>query len=64
MSANADYKTIKFIKVDIDANSETAESQGISAMPTFKFFKKGEKVGEVVGADLDKIKVELNKLMA
>lgn len=55
---------MKFIKVDVDKASEISESEGISAMPTFKFFKNGEKCGEVVGASEQKIKDELNKLTA
>ena len=31
-------------KVDVDENEETAQSCGIEAMPTFQFFKGGEKV--------------------
>lgn len=46
------YPTIKFIKVDVDENSETAENYEISSMPTFKFFANGqESVEELVGAD-------------
>ena len=46
------YSSIKFIKVDVDENSETSEAHGISAMPTFKFFKNGvETVSELVGAN-------------
>merc|ERR1712226_286467 len=38
-------------KVDVDENEETAAAYGVSAMPTFKFIKGGQKVGEVVGAN-------------
>ncbi|CAH3028391.1 unnamed protein product, partial [Porites evermanni] len=31
-------------KVNVDENDETAESEGISAMPTFKLYKDGKKV--------------------
>merc|ERR1712141_207280 len=42
---HGDFKgVIAFIKVDVDENGETAEAQGISAMPTFKFYLDGEKV--------------------
>ena len=52
----ANYTSIKFIKVDVDQNSETAEDQRISAMPTFKFFKDGQKFDEdLVGADESKL---------
>ena len=53
---------ITFIKVDVDENSETAEAQGISAMPTFKFFKDGQEASELVGASEQKLKEELQKL--
>lgn len=42
-------------KVDVDDNSETAEACAIRAMPTFHVYHKGEKVGEVVGANQEKI---------
>ena len=42
---------VDFVKVDVDANSETAEACEISAMPTFQFYKGGVKVDEMCGAD-------------
>ena len=47
---------VVFIKVDVDDASEIAAKCGIRAMPTFHYYKGGEKVAEVVGADVDKIK--------
>ena len=32
------------VKVDVDENEETAQACGIEAMPTFQFYKGGEKV--------------------
>jgi len=49
------YTNVKFIKVDVDENEETSAAVGISAMPTFFFYKNGEKVGEVVGASAEKL---------
>lgn len=46
-----DYPAAKFFKVDVDEASDVAQELGIRAMPTFLFFKNGEKVGEVVGAN-------------
>ncbi|KAK3803842.1 hypothetical protein RRG08_029434 [Elysia crispata] len=42
---------VLFIKVDVDENEETAEAAEVSAMPTFHFYKGGQKVDEVVGAN-------------
>jgi len=44
-----------------DENSETAEDQGIQAMPTFYLFKDGKKIAEMKGANqqgLDKLIAE------
>jgi len=59
-----DFKDVKFFKVDVDENEETAQEQEISAMPTFLFFKKGQKLADnVMGANEAKIKelIEKNK---
>ncbi|KAH8728656.1 thioredoxin-like protein [Phaeosphaeriaceae sp. PMI808] len=45
------YPDTKFYKLDIDEVPDVAQELGIRAMPTFVFFKGGEKVGEVVGAN-------------
>jgi thioredoxin 1 len=42
---------VKFIKVDVDENEETAQRNGIRAMPTFMLFKSGDKITETVGAN-------------
>lgn len=47
--------------MDVDNNEEVAEKYGISAMPTFKFFKGGEEVAEVVGASEAKIRDTITK---
>lgn len=45
------YPDTRFYKLDIDEVPDIAQELGIRAMPTFVFFKNGEKVGEVVGAN-------------
>ena len=45
-----------FIKVDVDKARDVATSQAIQAMPTFKFYKGGAKIDELVGANAEKLK--------
>mmetsp|Transcript_6070 Transcript_6070/g.9303 ORF Transcript_6070/g.9303 Transcript_6070/m.9303 type:complete len:106 (+) Transcript_6070:93-410(+) len=53
----------EFVKVDVDEAEEIAAACGISAMPTFQFFKGGKKVDEMKGADQKSLeaKVSSNK---
>jgi len=55
--------SVVFIKVDVDEAEKLAERQAITAMPTFQFFKNGEKILEFQGANLQKLTetVEKNK---
>lgn len=46
-----------FYKLDVDEVTSVAAELGVRAMPTFYFFKGGEKVGEVVGANPKAISV-------
>lgn len=34
---------VAFLKVDVDTAEDVAQEYGVSAMPTFLFFKNGEK---------------------
>lgn len=46
-----EFPNATFYKLDVDECPDVAQELGVNAMPTFLFFKKGEKVGEVVGAN-------------
>jgi len=41
---------VKFVKVDVDGNPETATKYGIRSIPTLLVFKDGIPVDQVVGA--------------
>lgn len=46
-----EYSKARFYKVDVDELPDVAQELGVRAMPTFIFFKDGQKVKSVVGAD-------------
>ena len=59
--AKGEHSMVKFLKVDVDECEEVAMDNEISAMPTFKFFKGGNVVDKLVGANPDKLKDIINK---
>ena len=58
---SGEMKSIKFCKVNVDENQETSGKYGVRSIPTMLMFKKGEVVGNIVGAlpkDMLKQKIE------
>ncbi|CAH2068316.1 unnamed protein product, partial [Iphiclides podalirius] len=47
----AKFPRAVFLKVDVDRCAETASTQGISAMPTFIFYKNRTRIDRLQGAD-------------
>lgn len=47
----AKFPRAVFLKVDVDRCAETASAQGISAMPTFIFYKNRTRIDRLQGAD-------------
>lgn len=41
-AAEAENSGVIFTKLDIDANGDVADAEGISAVPTFRFYKKSK----------------------
>jgi thioredoxin 1 len=56
------YPSVKFAKVDVDKQSEIAETQGITAVPTFKLYSYGECICTVKGADKDALQSKIEEL--
>eukprot|EP01126_Amoeba_proteus_P003675 TRINITY_DN11222_c0_g1_i1.p1 TRINITY_DN11222_c0_g1~~TRINITY_DN11222_c0_g1_i1.p1 ORF type:complete len:144 (-),score=13.86 TRINITY_DN11222_c0_g1_i1:22-453(-) len=53
----------KVVKVDVDKASDVSASNSIKAMPTFKLFKNGRQVAEVVGWKETKLREEIDKVL-
>ncbi|SEA62693.1 thioredoxin [Bowdeniella nasicola] len=47
--ANEKGEALKVVKLDTDANPETAGNYGIVSIPTFILFKEGRAVAQVIG---------------
>lgn len=46
------FTTITFLKVDVDESQDIAEVFKVNSLPTFLFFKNGQVVKKLEGADL------------
>lgn len=57
----ADYPHVKFLAFDIDQNGDLKEKFPTQGVPTFIIFEKGNKVDEILGFNLPKIKASLEK---
>lgn len=62
MADSEEYKSVTFVKVDVDAGSEIAQHFGVMAMPTFIFVRNNEIVHQFSGASLDNLKNVIHKL--
>ncbi|KAI9593175.1 thioredoxin-like protein [Syncephalis fuscata] len=57
---------VVFIKIDIEQLEDISKEFGVTAMPTFRFFKNGNSGGDdvVIGADIKKITEKLATFIA
>lgn len=53
------YGNVQFVKIDVDEVQEVSALANVSAMPTFQFYRNGQLLSEVVGADVGKLKANL-----
>ena len=56
-----EYTDVIFVKVDVDEADEVAASCGISAMPTFQYYKNETKIDEFCGASKSDIRNKVEK---
>ncbi|XP_072010518.1 thioredoxin-like isoform X2 [Engystomops pustulosus] len=61
-SLSAKYPDVVFLKVDVDDAQEISSSCEIKCMPTFQFFKNGEKVHEFSGANQNSLESKVAEL--
>jgi thioredoxin len=57
------YARAVFLKVDVDQCPETASSQGVTAMPTFIFYRSRVKIGQVTGADQSALEAKIQHFL-
>merc|ERR1711973_242470 len=57
---SAKYSKAVFLKVDVDQCQETAAGQGVTAMPTFLFFRNKTKIDKLQGADNKALKEKMD----
>ena len=53
---------VEFVLVDTTAGREIAQHYSISAVPTFKFFSRGEQLHEIKGADAGELRTQVGIL--
>jgi thioredoxin-like negative regulator of GroEL len=58
------FKDVHFIKVDVDETPDVAQELGVKAMPTFYFFRNGEKVDDLMGANPQGLEEKAYRLLA
>jgi thioredoxin len=56
-----EFTDAQFIKVDVDANEETAAACEIACMPTFQFWRGGKKIDQFEGADANTLRARVTK---
>ncbi|XP_021572305.1 thioredoxin [Carlito syrichta] len=62
-SLSEKYSNVVFLEVDVDDCQDVASECEVKCMPTFQFFKKGQKVGEFSGANKEKLEATINELL-
>ncbi|KAF9417746.1 hypothetical protein BGZ94_009877 [Podila epigama] len=55
---------VTFVKVNVDDLGDVSQKAGIRAMPTFQTYHNGAKTGEVLGADITKLKALITTVVA
>ncbi|XP_051576809.1 thioredoxin [Myxocyprinus asiaticus] len=62
LSEKPENKNVVFLKVDVDDAQDVASFCDIKCMPTFHFYKHGQKVDEFSGSNQALLEEKINKL--
>ncbi|KAF0685974.1 Aste57867_22177 [Aphanomyces stellatus] len=57
-----EFTDVAFLELDVDENEDVTEALGVSAMPTFQFWRDGKLVDVVRGADPRGLKQKIAQL--
>lgn len=60
--SNRYSRGVVFLKVDVDECPDTTQSQGVSSMPTFIFYRNKVKIATITGANKEKLEAKLKEL--
>ena len=55
---------VVFLKVDVDEARDLSAAQGVKSMPTLIFFRNGERVDTIVGADVPGLREKVGRALA
>ncbi|CAB3980529.1 thioredoxin II [Paramuricea clavata] len=54
-----EFKKVKFASVDVDEHEDIAENEGVTVMPVFRFYKLGQMIDQVTGANKEQLREKL-----
>lgn len=58
-SQNEFSEKVVFLKCDVDQAEAVSQEYNVEAMPTFVFFKNGEEIHRIVGANVEQLKNDI-----
>ncbi|XP_057642588.1 thioredoxin-like [Chionomys nivalis] len=62
-SLSEKYSSVVLLEIDVVDCQDAAAECEVKCMPTFQFYKKGQKVGEFSGANKEKLEASITELL-